>query len=106
MIRSLDDYRGIVDDAVLSEIYKKASKLSNKHIVNINSTYQGGGVAEILHSLVILMNDVGVDAGWRILPGTQGFFTTTKKIHNALQGENIAMDSVNKEFYIDNIQVH
>ncbi len=101
MIRSLDDYRGIVDDAVLSEIYKKANKLSNKHIVNINSTYQGGGVAEILHSLVILMNDVGVDAGWRILPGTQGFFTTTKRIHNALQGEAVESDLINKEYYMD-----
>jgi len=102
MIVSLDDYRGIVDDSVLSEIYKKSTKLIDKHIVNINSTYQGGGVAEILHSLVLLMNDTGINAGWRILPGTPGFFTTTKRMHNALQGEHVDMELMNKVFYIDN----
>lgn len=102
MLRSVDDYRGIVEDTVLAEIYKKASRLCNKHIVNINSTYQGGGVAEILHNLVILMNDVGVDAGWRILPGTPGFFTTTKRMHNALQGEPVDFELINRNYYMEN----
>jgi trehalose synthase (ADP-glucose) (EC 2.4.1.-) len=44
-------------------------------------------VAEILSSLVPLMNNVGIDAGWRILHGDPDFFTITKKFHNALQGE-------------------
>ena len=101
-MRSLDDYRGLVSDKVLAAIYAKASKLSRKHIVNINSTYQGGGVAEILHNLVVLMNDVGVDMGWRILPGTPGFFTTTKRMHNALQGEPMDMSLIHKDYYLEN----
>ena len=101
-MKSLDEYRGIVADEVLAKIYSKANKLQTRHVVNINSTYQGGGVAEILHNLVALMNDVGVDAGWRILPGTSGFFTTTKRMHNALQGEDVDMSLIHKDYYLEN----
>lgn len=100
-MKSLDDYRGVVSDKVLAEIYTKATRLNQAHVVNINSTYQGGGVAEILHNLVILMNDIGVDTGWRMLPGTQGFYTTTKRMHNALQGEALDMSLINKQYYLE-----
>lgn len=100
-MKSLDEYRGIVSDDILAKIYNKATKLNNKHVVNISSTYQGGGVAEILHNLVCLMNDAGLDFGWRILPGTQGFFTTTKRMHNALQGENVNMELIHKDYYLE-----
>ncbi len=86
---SLDDYREIVGDNVIASIHRKASRLYRKHIVHINSTYQGGGVAEMLQTLVPLMNDVGVDTGWRILHGNPDFFSVTKKFHNGLQGEKI-----------------
>jgi len=82
----LEDFRTIVPDETLAEIYKRARGLYGKHIVHINSTSQGGGVAEILHSLVLLMNDVGISTGWRILLGSPDFFNITKKFHNALQG--------------------
>jgi len=102
MRRSLDDYRGIVSDQVLSEIYRKANKLSNKHILHISSTYMGGGVAEILRSLVLLMNDVGINTGWRILPGSPDFFTITKKFHNAIQGDTINLSNIKKQLYTEN----
>ena len=69
----------------------------NKHVVHINSTYQGGGVAEMLSRLIPLMNSVGVDAGWRILHGSQ-IFTITKKFHNALQGEKINFSELKNLF--------
>ncbi len=99
MRRSLEDYRGIVSDEVISGIYKKARKLYGKHILHINSTFQGGGVAEILSRLVPLMNDVGIDAGWRILHGNPDFFTITKKFHNALQGGTINLSEIKKRLY-------
>jgi trehalose synthase len=71
----------------------------NAHIVHINSTSQGGGVAEILNSLVPLMNDIGLNAGWRVLHGNFDFFTLTKKIHNALQGESINLSKHKKDLY-------
>ncbi|MBN1794334.1 MAG: glycosyltransferase [Candidatus Omnitrophica bacterium] len=101
-MKSVDEYRGIVSDKVIAEIYAKGTRLNKRHVIHINSTYQGGGVAEILHNLVILMNDIGIDTGWRIVPGTPGFFTTTKRMHNALQGESLDMKLIHKDYYQGN----
>jgi len=96
----LEDFRHIVPDETLAEIYAKARRLYRKHIVHLNATYQGGGVAEILYSLVLLMNDVGIDAGWRILHGSQEFFEITKSFHNALQGAKINLTTRKKQVYL------
>jgi len=97
---SLEEFRKIVPDKTLAEIYHRAKSLYGKHIVHVNSTYMGGGVAEILYSLVMLMNDVGIDTGWRILHGTPAFFDITKSFHNALQGAPIKLTESKKELYL------
>ena len=103
-IKSLDKYRNIVGDETIEKIFDGASSLSEKTVVHINSTYQGGGVAEILNSLIILMNDVGIKTDWRILHGDLDFFTITKKFHNALQSEKINLSNKKKEiYYINNV---
>ncbi|MHC4431138.1 MAG: glycosyltransferase [Planctomycetota bacterium] len=99
MVR-LEDFRHIVPDERLAEIYNRARGLYGKHIVHVNATYQGGGVAEILYSLVQLMNDVGIDAGWRILHGSQEFFEITKSFHNALQGAKLTLTEKKKQAYL------
>jgi len=96
----IEDFRTIVPDTELAEIYARARGLYGKHIIHLNATYQGGGVAEILYSLVLLMNDVGIDAGWRILHGSQEFFEVTKQFHNALQGANINLSERKKRIYL------
>ncbi len=101
MFHDPENYRKIVGDGVIAEIYKKARKLYGKYILNINSTYQGGGVAEILSSLVPLMNNTGIDAEWRILHGNPDFFTVTKKFHNALQGAKINLTDLKKKLYTE-----
>ncbi|MHC4185015.1 MAG: glycosyltransferase [Planctomycetota bacterium] len=97
---SLESFRHIVPDETLAEVYARARKLYGKHIVHINSTYQGGGVAEILYSLVQLMNDVGIKTGWRILHGSPDFFDITKKFHNALQGASLNLSEIKKRIYL------
>ena len=104
MLRGMEDYIEIVGSDVISSIYKKANKLYDKHITNINSTFQGGGVAEILSRLVPMMNYIGVDAGWRILHGNPAFFEITKKFHNALQGGSINLSQLKKKLYLDTNQ--
>jgi len=96
----LEDYRDIVGDEIFYSIYSKMRRLYGKSIVNINSTYIGGGVAEILSSLVPLMNDVGLDAGWRTIHGNSDFYGITKKFHNALQGEKINFSEMKKGIYV------
>lgn len=97
---SLEDFRHIVPDERIAEIYSRARGLYGKHIVHVNATYQGGGVAEILYSLVMLMNDVGIETGWRILHGSQEFFEITKGFHNALQGAKLNLSERKKQTYL------
>lgn len=97
---SLEDYRTIVGDEEIYTIHKKARKLYGKRILNINSTYYGGGVAEILGSLVPLMNNIGIDTDWRTLHGTPDLYTITKKFHNALQGDKINLTEMKKQLYV------
>lgn len=99
-MRTVEDYRDIVGKEVIADIHRRARRLYGVHILHINSTCIGGGVAEILNSFIPLMNDIGVDAGWRLFHGNPDFFTITKKFHNALQGEPINFTEMKKKLYI------
>lgn len=98
-MRSLEEYRDVVGEEVISSIYRKARTLYGLKVININSTFYGGGVAEILNTFVPLMNDAGVEADWRILRGTPDFFDITKKFHNGLQGDRINLTQIKKSLY-------
>lgn len=97
--KRIADYRGIASDKVLDEIDVKARQLASASVVHVNATNFGGGVAEILNSFVLLMNDLGLRTDWRVLHGTPDFFEVTKKFHNALQGQNVAISDEELELY-------
>ena len=99
-MRTLEDYKDVVGVNVIGDIHKKARKLLGKKVVHVNSTNQGGGVAEILSSLVPLMNDIGLNAGWRVLHGNPDFFNITKKFHNGLQGDPVRFTDNKERIYI------
>ena len=101
MMHNIESYREIVGDRVIADIYRHARKLYGKRLIHINSTYQGGGVAEMLSSIVPLFNDVGIETDWRIFFGNPDFFSVTKKFHNALQGEHINLTSMKKNLYTE-----
>jgi trehalose synthase len=82
----LDDYRSIVGDATIDELHEVARRLRGRRLKMINSTAMGGGVAEILHRLVPLLNELGIRTSWEIIEGGDAFFATTKKMHHALHG--------------------
>ena len=76
--RSIKDYTGIIPHAEFEKILSLSNKLKGLKVLHINATAFGGGVAEILHTLVPLMNDVGLSADWKVIEGTQEFFELTK----------------------------
>src|SRR3990172_12602406 len=84
--RKLSDYEGIVDPDILEEIYRLGKRLKGMRMLHVNSTKRGGGVAELLSSLLPLFNDVGLQADWQIITAPPAFFQVTKLFHNALQG--------------------
>lgn len=88
-IVQVEDYVPLIGEQAVERILNKARALKDLHVVNINSTYYGGGVAELLSSLTLLLNSSGIDMGWRVMQGAPDFFSMTKKIHNALQGGDI-----------------
>lgn len=95
----LNNYKKFCGKKIINELCARAKKLNNKNILFISSTYHGGGVAEILNSLVVLFNIIGIKVGWRVLNGSDDFFKVTKKFHNALQGERINLSKNKKRLY-------
>src|SRR2546430_10546540 len=86
--KRLSDYRAIIGGPAFAEILALASRLKGKRVAHVNATPYGGGVAELLHSLVPLQRAVGLDAHWLVLSGSNAFFTATKTMHTAPQGSN------------------
>ena len=82
----LADYTHIVGWPLIDEIRTLAEPLSGLRVLHLSATAFGGGVSEILYTLVPLMRDVGVDAEWQVIYGREEFFNSTKLLHNALQG--------------------
>ena len=75
-------------DGQKGELLKQASYLRGKRVVHINVVSNGGGVAEILTSLIPYLRSLGVESDWYFVnpDASKNFFEVTNKIHNALQG--------------------
>jgi trehalose synthase len=97
----IEDFERHVGGETVEGILRKAKPLRDMHITHVNSTYYGGGVAEVLSSKTLLMNSLGIKTGWRVIQGSPDFFSVTKKIHNALQGEKIDLTERKKRIYED-----
>ena len=98
-ITQIEDYEPLVGAEVIQRIRDKAAKLKGLRVANFNSTYYGGGVAETISSLTLLMNSLGLRTEWRVIQGRPDFFSVTKKMHNALQGGEIDLSKIKKESF-------
>ncbi|HUA71274.1 MAG TPA: glycosyl transferase family 1, partial [Solirubrobacteraceae bacterium] len=84
--KHLNDYASIVGRALADDIRERAERLKGKRVLHVSATSFGGGVSEILYTLVPLMLDVGLETEWHVIYGREEFFNATKVMHNALQG--------------------
>jgi trehalose synthase len=84
--KHLSDYTSIVGRVLSDEIRERAERLKGKRVLHVSATAFGGGVSEILYTLVPLMIDVGLETEWHVIYGREEFFNATKLMHNALQG--------------------
>lgn len=99
MIRTLDAYEDIVGAPVIRQLRDLGRRLQGLQVVHVNSTAEGGGVAEILHWMVPLMCDLGLEARWEVLQGNADFFSFTKAVHNGLQGSPTEMRNAHWKTY-------
>lgn len=87
--KSLEQYRRAAGGPAIERCLAAAKDLAGARVLHLNATAFGGGVAELLYTLVPLMRSVGVDASWAVIPGNESFYQVTKSIHNALQGMDL-----------------
>lgn len=85
--KTLSDYTHLVGRSLVEEINELADALKGLRVLHLSATAFGGGVSEILYTLVPLMRDVGIDAEWQIIIGREEFYNATKLIHNSMQGD-------------------
>jgi trehalose synthase len=93
MTEMLNQYAPIVGADVIDHLRQLAEPLQGMKVVHVNSTREGGGVAEILHRLIPLKRELGLDASWEIVTGDSQFYQCTKKMHNALQSNRDGISS-------------
>lgn len=90
---SLDDYAGFARlnravQELRAEAAMLAPRLKGRSVLMVNSAAQGGGVAEMLPMLVLLLRELGVDTHWAVIQSEKPeFFRLTKRIHNLIHGE-------------------
>ncbi|MCH7609006.1 MAG: glycosyltransferase [Chloroflexi bacterium] len=84
--KSLEEYRRHVGDDVIAEIEELARPLRGARVLHLNATAYGGGVAELLNSIIPLLQDLGIAAEWQVIDAHAEFFNVTKSMHNAMQG--------------------
>ncbi|MGH2377718.1 MAG: glycosyltransferase [Candidatus Limnocylindria bacterium] len=99
--KSLSDYEPLVGAERIAELRRLAEPLRGARVVHLNATSHGGGVAEILHNLVPLMRDAGLDASWYVLEADHPFFEITKRVHNALQGMPLDLSEAQRALYLE-----
>lgn len=97
----LSDYKNIISKDTYSEIEKTAKKLAGARVIHLNTSPTGGGVAEILRSLVPLQKGLGLESHWFRGMKNADFFRTTKEIHNYLQGKKGDLTEKERELYLE-----
>ncbi len=97
--KSLADYTHIAGRGLIEQIREFAEPLKGKSVLHVSATAFGGGVSEILYTLVPLMRDIGLDAHWQVILGQEDFFNVTKLMHNSLQGDPQAISDAQWEVF-------
>ena len=98
-LHSVKDYEQFVGPEIVDRILRKAEAFQGFRVINFNSTGYGGGVAEVLTGMTLLMNSIGIKAEWRVMQGRPDFFNITKKMHNALQGADINLSEIKTDIF-------
>jgi trehalose synthase len=101
----LSEYASVAGADVVSHLQQLAAPLKGLKVLHVNSTREGGGVAEILRKLIPLKRALGIDAEWDVITGESVFYGCTKGFHNGLQGNAVILtDAQLKAYEETNVQ--
>jgi trehalose synthase len=99
--QELAPYGALIGGDAIDELRSLAAPLRGARVAQINATMYGGGVSELLRSLVPLYRALEIEADWLVIPGSAPFFRVTKGMHNALQGARVPLDKAARRTYIE-----
>jgi len=99
-VQHLGRYRDAAGNDAVDELRELARSLQGLRVLHLNATPSGGGVSELLRSVVPLLNDLGLATEWRVVAGEEEFFKVTKWFHNALQGAGGELGAAQREVYL------
>ncbi len=101
---TIDEYEPYIGPERVDALKHLAGAVEGRGWANINSSFTGGGVAEMLRSVIPLARSLGIQAHWSTIRGHDTFFQITKKFHNTLQGvdQPISLQEL-FETYLDNL---
>lgn len=103
-IKHVDDYRDAAGADAIERLREVARPFRGARVLHLNSTSFGGGVAELLHAQLPLLRDLGIDAEWALVQGSEEYFHVTKAVHNALQGAEVAWTEQMRDVYQQRIR--
>ena len=98
--KALGDYAAVVGADAIDRLREIAKPFKGARVLNVNSTAFGGGVAELLYTIVPLMRDLGIEADWQLMQAPDEFFVVTKAMHNALQGGAVPWTAEMRSLYL------
>jgi trehalose synthase len=102
----LDDYREPAGDEAVDRLLELARPFRGARVLHLNSTAFGGGVAELLFTHLGILLDLGVDATWQVLEGSDDFFSVTKFVHNGMQGADVPWTEDMAQIYLDRVRAN
>jgi len=104
--KRLDDYADLAGKDAVERLREAAEPLRGTRLLQVSSTPFGGGIAELLHTHVPMLNDLGIETTWMVIEGTDEFFVVTKAVHNALQGAEQRLTEPMQAVYWDRIRAN
>jgi trehalose synthase len=101
----LERYKGIVSASLIEQIYETARLLRGLHVLHINTTAEGGGVAEILTDLLPLVEELGIRHDWKVVPLDEGSGNFTAHLVDMLQGYDTgAFPEAEKDVFLEKLR--
>lgn len=97
----LEHYRDLAPQGTVDLLEQLGRRVEGRSLIHVNSTRYGGGVAEMLHRLIPLFEELGIKVRWEVMAGSDLFYRATKGFHNALQGSSQRITSEMFDEYIE-----
>jgi trehalose synthase len=97
----IDDYRAVAPPGAVDVILKLAERVQGRRFLHLTGGRFGGGAAEMLRTMVPILADLGLDAGWEITGGDPAFYATGRALQQALEGTERVLTDEALDHYVD-----